>query len=99
MGARTLRSAWPMCELGRSDATRSAFTASAASWTDSLAETPQQTTAAPPIGHCWYDGPYGRQAALLPEWRSIEGHHNGHVVAAPDGNVWAVIEWWVGSGR
>lgn len=53
----------------------------------------------PPVRHCWYDGPYGRQAALLLEWRRIEGGYDGRVVVAvPDAAGWAVVEMWVESG-
>ncbi len=52
----------------------------------------------PPIKHCWYDGPYGRQPALLLRWRRIAGdHYDGLiVVAAPDETRtgWVVMEMW-----
>lgn len=53
---------------------------------------------APPPGvkHAWYDGPYGRQPALLLKWRNIQGRYDGLIcVAAPDGVEWALIEMWV----
>ncbi len=50
----------------------------------------------PPLKHAWYDGPHGRQPALLLEWRNIEGHYDGRIcVAAPDGDGWALVEMWV----
>ncbi|MFC7723609.1 hypothetical protein ACFQW6_00730 [Nocardioides sp. GCM10028917] len=52
----------------------------------------------PSIKHCWYDGPYGRQPALLLRWRRIAGdHYDGLIiVAAPDetGTSWVVMEMW-----
>lgn len=40
---------------------------------------------APAVKHCWYDGPYGRQAALLLEWRGFDGYFHGRIaVAAPE---------------
>jgi hypothetical protein len=51
----------------------------------------------PLLRHCWYDGPFGRQPALLLRWRNISGHFDGLiVVAAPDqaGTGWAVVEMW-----
>jgi hypothetical protein len=69
-----------------------------ASWT---APPPAPSTPAmppPTIKHCWYDGPYGRQPALLLRWRRIAGdHYDGLIiVAAPDenGTSWVVIEMW-----
>lgn len=67
-----------------------------ADWADSLRERP----ATPPaIKHCWYDGPYGRQAALLLEWRGGDGLFHGRIAVAthePDG--WAITEMWVEQG-
>ena len=68
------------------------------------AESPASATAAPsdvppPTRHCWYDGPHGRQAALLLEWRRVGGGWAGRVaVAAPDPGGWALVEMWVDAG-
>lgn len=51
---------------------------------------------APLLKHCWYAGPYGRQAALLLEWRNIQGRYDGRIcVAAPADGGWAIVEMWV----
>lgn len=66
-----------------------------ADWSDALAPTPTS----PPIKHCWYDGPHGRQAALLLGWRQVGGHYDGRIAVAalePDG--WAIVEMWVDQG-
>src|SRR6478609_7342570 len=64
-----------------------------ADWADVLRENPRTAAsdpvapspAAPGIKHCWYDGPYGRQAALLLEWRALDGYFRGRIaVAAPE---------------
>lgn len=65
-----------------------------ADWADALRDRP----ALPPslVKHYWYDGPDGRQAALLVKWRSIEGHYDGLILAPvlePGG--WVVVEMWV----
>lgn len=68
-----------------------------APWADALSEDRQSWP--PVLQHCWYDGPYGRQAALLIEWRCIAGGYDGRIVVParePDG--WAVVEMWVESG-
>lgn len=56
----------------------------------------------PPLRHCWYDGGlYGRQAALLLKWRTVEDRYDGLVVVATfdeAGERWAVTEMWVDSG-
>jgi hypothetical protein len=53
----------------------------------------------PPTRHCWYDGPHGRQAALLLEWRRVgEGWAGRVAVAAPDPGGWALVEMWVDAG-
>ncbi|KRF36579.1 hypothetical protein [Nocardioides sp. Soil805] len=53
----------------------------------------------PPTRHCWYDGPHGRQAALLLEWRRVGGAWNGRIaVAAPDTAGWVLVEMWVDGG-
>ena len=70
-----------------------------ASWAGSLAESPQPATQVPPVRHCWYNGPHGRQAALLLEWRGGGGHYDGRIAVAalePDG--WAIVEMWVSAG-
>ena len=55
--------------------------------------------APPPTRHCWYDGPHGRQAALLLEWRRVGGGWSGRIaVAAPDPGGWALVEMWVDAG-
>jgi hypothetical protein len=67
-----------------------------ASWT-APPGTPTAPGTPPPIKHCWYDGPYGRQPALLLRWRRIERHYDGLIiVAAPDenGTAWVVMEMW-----
>lgn len=59
-------------------------------WAGALATSPASS---PPIRHCWYDGPHGRQAALLLEWRQIDGCYHGRiVVAASEPSGWAVVE-------
>lgn len=62
--------------------------------------TPAETTdAPPPTRHCWYDGPHGRQAALLLEWRRVGGGWSGRIaVAVPDPGGWALVEMWVDAG-
>ncbi len=53
----------------------------------------------PATRHCWYDGPHGRQAALLLEWRRVGGGWSGRIaVAAPDPGGWALVEMWVDPG-
>jgi hypothetical protein len=62
---------------------------------------PQPSAAAepPPVRHCWYDGPHGRQAALLLEWRRVGDGWSGRVaVAVPDEAGWALVEMWVDAG-
>jgi hypothetical protein len=50
----------------------------------------------PLLKHAWYDGPYGRQAALLLGWRNIQGRYDGRIcVVAPDDGGWAIVEMWV----
>ncbi len=52
--------------------------------------------AVPAIKHCWYDGPHGRQAALLLEWRRVETGFDGRIaVAVPDSSGWGLVEMWV----
>lgn len=67
--------------------------------TSSSACRPTASQSAPPVKHCWYDGPYGRQAALLLEWRGRGGLFPGRIAVAalePDG--WAIVEMWVEQG-
>jgi len=54
----------------------------------------------PPVRHCWYDGPNGRQAALLLEWRNVGGHYDGRIaVAAKEQGIgWGIVEMWVSAG-
>lgn len=69
-----------------------------ADWADAITSQPPTVTP-PPIKHCWYEGPHGRQAALLLEWRNINGLFHGRIVVAslePDG--WAVVEMIVEQG-
>ena len=67
-------------------------------WADALRDAPTEPVP-PTVRHCWYDGPYGRQAALLLEWRNVGGAYDGRTaVAAPDVDGWAIVEMWVGSG-
>lgn len=71
-----------------------------ASWTAPPAVPPTPTSPPPPLKHCWYDGPFGRQPALLVKWRCIQGHYDGLVIlAAPDeaGTGWCVVEMWTDS--
>ena len=50
----------------------------------------------PTVKHAWYDGPYGRQPALLLGWRNLSGRFDGRIcVAAPDEEGWVVTEMWV----
>lgn len=70
-----------------------------APWADALSETLPRAAPAPPIRHCWYDGPHGRQAALLLEWRPVGGLFHGRIAVAalePDG--WAIVEMVVEQG-
>jgi hypothetical protein len=54
-----------------------------------------------PVRPCWYESPWGRQPALLLQWRRDNaGRHLGLIVAAaPDetGAGWTVIRLWVDS--
>lgn len=54
----------------------------------------------PPVRHCWYDGPNGRQAALLLEWRGGGGHYDGRIAVAAQepGAGWGIVEMWVAQG-
>jgi hypothetical protein len=51
-----------------------------------------------PVRPCWFDSQWGRQPALLLQWRRAgDGSYSGLVVvAAPDetGEGWAVIRLW-----
>ena len=67
-----------------------------ADWADALTANGPTPIAPPAIRHCWYDGPHGRQAALLLGWRQVEGHYSGRVAVAtlePEG--WIITELWV----
>lgn len=71
-----------------------------ASWAMPPQEPLVPSTPPPRLRHCWYDGAFGRQPALLLKWRNIadSGHWEGFVVfAAPDeaGTGWAIVEQWV----
>jgi hypothetical protein len=67
-----------------------------ASRADSLQE-PATAANPPSVRHCWYDGPNGRQAALLLGWRNVSGHYDGRIaVAAQEPSVgWGIVEMWV----
>lgn len=58
-----------------------------------------------PVRPCWYEAPWGRQPALLLQWRRVgetSSHHVGLiVVAAPDetGTGWTVIRLWVDAAQ
>jgi len=71
-----------------------------ASWSAALSEQPASPATPPPIKHCWYDGPNGRQAALLLEWRGGGGHYDGRIAVAAHepGEGWGIVEMWVGEG-
>lgn len=51
----------------------------------------------PIVRHCWYDGPNGRQAALLLECRNIGGHYDGRIAVAAEepGLGWGIVEMCV----
>lgn len=69
-----------------------------AAWSDVLRDAPPVAHQPADAGkHCWYDGPYGRQAALLLEWsQGVRGHRRGRIaVATPEPDGWAIIEMWV----
>jgi hypothetical protein len=54
----------------------------------------------PPVKHCWYGGPHGRQAALLLEWRNRAGTSHARIAVAlphPD-HGWGLAELWVEAG-
>jgi hypothetical protein len=72
-----------------------------ASPTSPPARTPMGRPAVGPAEHvrpCWFESPWGRQPALLLEWRrAADGSYLGLVVvAAPDetGEGWTVIRLW-----
>lgn len=67
-----------------------------ADWADALAGKSEQP---PDIKHCWYDGPNGRQAALLLGWRNLGGHYDGRIAVAAlePGEGWGIVEMWVGA--
>lgn len=67
-----------------------------ADWADALRDTKAAADQPPPVKHCWYDGPHGRQPALLLGWRNTGGHYDGRIaVAAPEPDGWAIVEMWV----
>lgn len=70
-----------------------------ADWADVLREQPSEPQP-PPVRHCWYDGPHGRQAALLLKWRNTGGHYDGRIAVAADepGMGWGIVEMWVSAG-
>jgi hypothetical protein len=57
-----------------------------------------------PVRPCWYEAPWGRQPALLLQWRRV-GDTSRYVglivVAAPDetGTGWTVIRLWVDAAQ
>ena len=70
-------------------------------WFPGSASAPPATAVSPPptVHHCWYDGPHGRQPALLLGWRNVGGRYSGRVaVAAPEADGWAIVEMWVDQG-
>lgn len=71
-----------------------------ADWADALRGEPEPESAPPGVKHCWYDGPHGRQAALLLEWRGGGGHYDGRIAVAAEepGEGWAIVEMWVSAG-
>ena len=70
-----------------------------ADWADALRDGTPPATLAPAIKHCWYNGPHGRQAALLLQWRGFDGYFHGRIaVAAPEADGWAIVEMWVEQG-
>lgn len=88
-------------EAGRLHGTQGFHGKPPVDWADALKEPPPPAPApvAPTIQHCWYNGPYGRQPALLLEWRGLDGYFHGRiVVAAPEADGWAIVEMWVGQG-
>lgn len=70
-----------------------------AAWADSLKDLAPEPQP-PPVRHCWYDGPNGRQAALLLDWRNVGGQFDGRIAVAADepGIGWGIVEMWVTAG-
>ncbi|WP_210441529.1 hypothetical protein [Nocardioides xinjiangensis] len=68
-----------------------------AGWFPGADSVPEPVETAPPVRHCWYDGPHGRQPALLLGWRNTGGHYDGRIaVAAQEPGVgWGIVEMWV----
>ena len=66
-------------------------------WADVLRDTAPGSSA-PLVRHCWHDGPNGRQAALLLQWRNIGGRYDGRIAVAAQepGAGWGIVEMWVG---
>lgn len=62
---------------------------------------PPSASPAEPVRPCWYEAPWGRQPALLLQWRRSEdgGYLGLVVVAAPDetGSGWTVVRLWADS--
>lgn len=82
--------------MGRGHSTQDLHGRRPADWADVLRS---DRSPVPNVKHCWYDGPHGRQAALLLEWRCIEGGYDGRIVVpAPEPDGWAIVEMWVESG-
>jgi len=62
---------------------------------------PHEGPTPPPVKHCWYVGPDGRQAALLLDWRKVSEHSawEGYIaVARPVDDGWGLVTIWVGAG-
>lgn len=58
-----------------------------------LADHPEDV---PAVRHCWYDGPHGRQATLLLEWRNRAGTWCGRIMVAQlEDDGWVMASLWV----
>lgn len=69
----------------------------AAPWTASIAVA--SSPMPPPVRHCWYDGPHGRQAALLLGWRKVADGYDGRIAVVVRGDDgWVLVEIWVDQG-
>jgi hypothetical protein len=83
---------------GESIAERIATTRARADAAGATASVEPAPPAPPVVKHCWYDGPHGRQPALLLGWRKVGEGYDGRIAAAvPEGTGWAVVEMWVES--
>lgn len=86
-------SAWTALPATSSPATPSAPPKPPAAPANPATERPRQ-----PVRPCWFDSPWGRQPALLLEWRrAADRSYSGLVVvAAPDetGEGWTVVRLW-----